>query len=90
MSNVESIVVDFVGKVYGASPDELSIDTMIKGLSTSSIKVIGLSSMLEEKFDVSITLAESNAAKTSVILLNSLNRSHLNARQQTPMMMGYR
>jgi acyl carrier protein len=64
VSSIEETVIDFASKVYGINAEDINLGTTIKSLSSSSIKVIGLSSMLEDEYDITIPLPVSSAAKT--------------------------
>jgi acyl carrier protein len=63
-SSIEQTVFDYAAKAYRAEPKTITMETIIKEIGGNSIKTIGFKSMLEETFDINITLSESSACDT--------------------------
>jgi acyl carrier protein len=61
---IEQTVFDYAAKAYMVEPEKIAMETTIKEIGGNSIKTIGFKSMLEEQYDIVITLDESSACKT--------------------------
>jgi acyl carrier protein len=64
MIDIESSILTLVGKTLNRDANTLTLETTMKSLSMSSIRILGLCSVLEEEYNIQITMAEASKAKT--------------------------
>lgn len=61
---IQETVLKFASKTYQQDLSTLSEDTVLREIGANSIKTIGFKTLLEETYDITITIPESGSCKT--------------------------
>lgn len=64
LSTIEAKLIEFTALAYHKDQTAVNGDTVLADLSTRSVLLVGLVSLIEDEYKVTLTLPEAGASKT--------------------------